>query len=152
MHSANSSQRFPSLAPATLCEMPGALHAQGIYFTHKEGLLGREEWGPAAPQHCSSSRILRTCCTKGKKRRDGRIRLFYALQRGCVFVWCMHTCVPVCRHSCGCSAQPCKLSFPHGLNTRISSASWKTTRQFMCQGKSKKTCRKEKVCRSGWKL
>ena len=88
---------------------------------------------------------------KRKKRTDGRKRL-YALQQGCVFVWCMHTCVPVCRHSCGCSAQPRKLSCPHGLNTRISSASRKTTQQFMCQGKSKKTCGKEQVCCSGWKL
>lgn len=151
MHSANSSQRLPSLAPATLCEMPGALHTQGIYFTHKEGLLGREEWGPAAPQHCSSSRILWPCCTKGKKGGMGGKGFMHC--SGAVFSCgvCI-TCVPVCRHSCGCSAQPRKLSFPHGINTWISSASWKTTRQFTCQGKSKKTCRKEKVCRSGCKL
>lgn len=85
MHSANSSQRLPSLAPATLCEMPGALHAQGIYFTHKEGLLGREEWGPAAPQHCSSSRILWTCCTKGKKKEGWEEKAFLCTAAGLCF-------------------------------------------------------------------
>lgn len=99
MHSANSSQRLPSLLPATLCEMPAVLHTQGIYFTHKEVMLvgceGRDSLS-------SSSALFQE---RGfidelqESEKGGMGEKGFMHCTGVIVTRSMYTCVSVCGHT-----------------------------------------------------
>lgn len=128
MHSANSSQRLPSLAPDRLCKMPGVQHTQGIYFTHKEVLLvGCEGRRPAVRQRRPVPRAEFYRQAVGKKKRRDRRKGLYALPWGYIYMQYVYLCV--CVRACTLHAPVLhvhvKLNFPRGLNTWISSGSRK---------------------------
>lgn len=148
MHSANSSWRLPSLAPDTLCKMPGVLHTQGIYFTHKEVLLvGRKERRPAVQQCCPVpvAGFYGQAAWKKKTESQEEVTSHTALR---FYFHAVYMCVCLCAgiHVCVLHSHV-TLNFPWRLNTRISSASWKKIWRFMCRGNSKSLAKE--VCRWG---